>query len=175
MMRLSAPVPIQCMITTVMCLSLAYLAYFGPAKVSATEAHDLARTYYTSLKEEDWPTIYGLFQPNAAISVRADYGVTAPRDGYETNASDWADVAASSGGGWGYSAPDSGLAESNWNYELALVSDSPDGTRIRIDHSSDYTFQGYEGQATGYEVLTLARYYGRPIIVALKSSKNFGE
>ncbi|WP_120499070.1 hypothetical protein [Roseovarius sp. EL26] len=175
MIRENAPLVIQRIISALMCLCLAYLLIFGPAKVSANEARKLAQTYYSALAEEDWTTVSTLFQPNAIIEVRADYGNTAEPDGYDTTVTEWAEVANTSGGGWGFATAGTELNESNWLFESGEVAINPKGTHIRIDHTSDYDFQGYEGQATGHEIFTLTRYYGRPVITALKSYKNFGE
>ena len=175
MKRTNTPPSIQLGVTALMCLCLAYLMIFGPAKVSAREAQSLAETYYTALKEEDWRTFASLFKPNAAIQVRADYGGAAEPDGYDTTASKWESVAHMSGGGWGYAVEGSGLNERNWQFTPGKARIDADGTQIRIDHRSDYNFQGYQGQASGYETLTLHRYYGYPVITALESYKHFGE
>ncbi|SLN55056.1 hypothetical protein ROA7450_02835 [Roseovarius albus] len=171
----NAPLFAQRLTSALMCLCFAYLLVFGPAKVSADEARAVALAYYTALAEEDWTTVSTLFQPHASIQVRAEYGGAAEPDGYDTTATNWAEVAGTSGGGWGFASTGAGLSESNWTFAPADIAIESDGTYIRIDHSSDYDFQGYKGQATGHETLTLTRYYGRPVITALKSYKSFGE
>ena len=171
----NTPLFAQRIVSALMCLGFAYLLAFGPTKVSVDEARELAQTYYTALAKEDWTTVSTLFQPNATIQVRAEYGGAAEPDGYDTTAADWVEVADTSGGGWGFATKGTGLSESNWTFVPGDIAVESDGTRIRIDHSSDYDFQGYKGQATGHETLTLTRYYGRPVITALKSYKSFGE
>lgn len=175
MIQKNAPLFAQRIVSTLMCLCFAYLLTFGPAKVSADEARDLAQTYYIALAEEDWTTVSTLFQPHASIQVRAEYGGASEPDGYDTTATDWAEVARASGGGWGFATTGTGLSESDWTFATGDITVESDGTHIRVDHRSDYDFQGYKGQATGHETLTLNRYYGRPVITALKSYKSFGE